>query len=218
MLSRRTIATILAEFLGTALLTLVVLAVSHSAIGLPFFIAIAVGLAIASATLVFGGISGAQLNPAITLGLWSVRQLKTVTAVTYIATQLLGALAAYYLFTYVTGVQITVVSKTAGSFDAHLLIAETVGALIFSLAWASVVFNKIENSKAASILGVTVVVAVIIAAAGTGGLINPALALGTKTWVWSTYVLGPVLGALVGFNLYSLFFAPEKELIKTSKK
>jgi hypothetical protein len=38
-------------------------------------------------------------------------------------------------------------------------------------------------------------------------LLNPAVALGAQAWVWGTYVLGPVVGALVGVNLYAYLFA-----------
>jgi hypothetical protein len=37
--------------------------------------------------------------------------------------------------------------------------------------------------------------------------LNPAVALGARSWVWGSYVVGPLLGAVVGTNLYALLFA-----------
>lgn len=208
-LSRKKIAMVVAEFLGTALLTLVFLAVSKSTIGLPYFISIILGLAVAGGTLMFSGVSGAHLNPVITLGLWSVRRIKTVPAVVYIASQFLGAIAAYFLYTYFIGQT----WHNSGSFEGRVLVAEAVGAFVFSLGWAATVYHRLETSKAAAVLGVSFLLAVFVSSAGAGGIVNPAVAFGARLWVWGTYALGPVLGAVIGFNLYSLLFAPSSELV-----
>ena len=44
-----------------------------------------VGLTIAGGTMVFGAVSGAHFNPAITIGLWSARRVKTLPAIIYVA-------------------------------------------------------------------------------------------------------------------------------------
>jgi aquaporin Z len=199
---------IVAEFLGTALLTLAVLAVSKSTIGIPYFVSIAAGLVVATATLTLGSVSGAHLNPIITIGLWSVRKVKTVPAVVYVAAQLLGGIAAYFLFTYF-------VSQTwgnTGHFDGRVLVSEAVGGFIFSIGVASAVFQRLEGGKAAAVIGMSLMLGVLVSSAGAGGIVNPAVALGVRSWVWGTYVLGPILGSIIGFNLYSLLFAPAKEL------
>src|SRR4051812_44927148 len=99
MFGRRNIATVVAEFLGAGVLTLLVLSVQRSTIGVPFFVAAAAGLTLALMVFVVGNISGGFFNPAVTLGLWTARRLPTVTAVLFVAAQLLGAWAAYYLYT-----------------------------------------------------------------------------------------------------------------------
>ncbi|HTH72188.1 MAG TPA: aquaporin, partial [Candidatus Pristimantibacillus sp.] len=137
MFERSKIARIVAEFLGTAILTAVVLTVSKSNLGVPYFIGLAGAMALAAGTMVFGAISGAHFNPAITLGLWSARQIKVLTAVVYIAAQLLGATVAYLLYTYfVSGSWMN-----TGHYDARVLVAEAVGAFVFSLGWAASVFS-----------------------------------------------------------------------------
>ena len=50
MFGRRKVAVIVAEFLGTAVLTLLILSVQRSTIGVPFFVAIAAGLTYALMT------------------------------------------------------------------------------------------------------------------------------------------------------------------------
>lgn len=212
-LSRKKIAMIMAEFLGTGVLTLTVLAVSKSTIGIPYFVSIAVGLAVAAGTLVFGAVSGAHFNPIVTLGLWSIRRVKTVPTIVYVAAQLLGAVAAYYLFTYFIN---QTWSNVPATFEGRILVAEAVGAFIFSLGFAAAVFNKLEGGKAAAVVGLSLLLGVLISSAGAGGIVNPAVALGVRSWVWGTYVLGPVLGAIIGFNLYSLLFAPASELVEKS--
>jgi glycerol uptake facilitator-like aquaporin len=214
MITRRKIAMLVAEFLGTGLLTLVILAVSKSAMGYPYFVAIAAGLASAMAILVLGGVSGAHLNPIITLGMWSVRRVKTIPAIAYLAAQFLGGIAAYYLFTYLIG---QTFPATTADFEGKTLVAEAVGALVFSLGWAAVVYHRLDGAKAAGVIALSLIVGMMIAAAGLGGLVNPAVALGAHSWVWGTFVLGPVLGAIIGFNLYGLLFAPASELVEKVK-
>ncbi len=214
MFGRKKIAMIVAEFLGTAILTLVVLAVSKSNIGIPYFIAIAAGLTIAAGTLVFGAVSGAHFNPAITLGLWSARRVKTLPALVYVAAQLLGGICAYLLYAYF----IKSSWPNASEFDSRVLVAETVGTFVFALGWAAAVYNKLEVGKAAFVVGASLVLGIFIASVGSAGILNPAVALGMRSWQLATYVLGPVLGAVIGFNLYALLFAPVSELAAEAKE
>src|SRR5206468_5329582 len=63
-------------------------AITHVGIALTF------GLIILAMIYTFGDISGAHFNPAVTIGFWAARRLPGREAVTYIATQCLGALLA----------------------------------------------------------------------------------------------------------------------------
>lgn len=208
MLQRNKIAMLVAEFLGTGILTAVVLAVSKSNIGIPYFVSLAVGLALAALVMVFGAISGAHLNPAITLGLWSARRIKSLPAVTYIVAQLLGDITAYLLYTYFVNTH----WANSGKFESRVLVAEAAGAFVFALGWAATVYRKLDGGKAAFVIGGSLAVGALVASMGSGGLLNPAVAMGLRSWVWGTYVLGPVLGAIIGFNLYALLFAPPEAL------
>ncbi|HEY5806191.1 MAG TPA: aquaporin [Candidatus Saccharimonadales bacterium] len=217
LLERKKIAMVLAEFLGTAILTSVVLAVSKSNVGIAYFVSLAAGLALAAGMLFFGAASGAHFNPAITIGMWTARRMKTLPALAYIAAQLLGGLAAYQLFSYLVNNTI----PASGAYDSRILVAEAVGAFIFSLACAATVYNKFSADKSALLAGAAFVVGLIVASVASVpgvSLLNPAIALGMNTWVWGTYVLGPILGAVIGFNLYALLFAPANSLLAKAGK
>ncbi|HSW99422.1 MAG TPA: aquaporin [Patescibacteria group bacterium] len=211
MFGRNKIAMLVAEFLGTGVLTAVVLSVSKSNIGIPYFVSMAIGLTLAALALVFGSISGAHLNPSITIGLWSARRIKTLPAIAYVAAQLLGGICAYLLYTYFVKTH----WANGGKFESRVLVAESTGAFIFALGWAATVYRKLDGGKAAFVVGGSLAVGALVASAGSGGLLNPAVALGLRAWVWGTYVLGPVLGAIIGFNLYALLFAPGEALLES---
>src|SRR4051812_10930348 len=130
MFARNRIAILMAEFLGTGMLALVMLSVQHSTIGLPYFVALAAGLALAVATVMFAREGGGHFNPAVTIGMWTARQIKTLPAIGYVAAQLLGAWAAYYLYVYFVK---TNLQPIGGHYDGRILVAEAVGALILAL-------------------------------------------------------------------------------------
>src|ERR1017187_2551650 len=100
MFGKRKLAALVAEFLGAGVLTLLVLSVQRSTIGVPFFVAAAAGLTVALMMVVLTDASTGQFNPAITLGLWTVRKVSTARALLYIIVQLLGGWAAYGLYRY----------------------------------------------------------------------------------------------------------------------
>lgn len=203
MFGRRKIAAIVAEFLGTGILTLLVLSVQRSTIGVPFFVALAAGLTIALLYFAVGNVSGGQFNPALTVALWTARKVATAKAVLYIVAQLLGAWGAYWLYTYYAKNSL---QPIGGKFDYHVLVAEAVGTAIFAFGYAAAWYQGFSTAVRASVAGLAYIVGVVAASAAAIGLINPALALGVRAWVWGSYVLGPVVGAVVGVQLYNLLF------------
>lgn len=217
MFGRKKIAMLLAEFLGTGVLTLVVLSVQRSTIGVPYFVGLAAGLAVILLMLIFGNVSGAHLNPAVTIALWTTGKAKTLAAALYIVMQLLGAWAAYGIYTYFVNSSL---QGIGGHYTARVMVAEIVGAFIFAFAWSAVVAQqRFNDGVVATAVGVSFALGLIIAAVAGIGLINPALALGTHSWDiwgsmgWGTYVLGPVVGAVVGVNLHKyVFVTAEREL------
>lgn len=210
MLRRKRLAMLVAEFLGTGILTLAVLSVQRSQLGLAYFVAIAAGLTVALLTYVLGNVSGAHLNPALTLALWTARRVRTIPALTYIAVQLLGAWAAYGLYRFFVNTEVQAVVQ---DYEPRILVAEAVGAMIFGLAWAYAAFNRAEEGRFAVVAGLSFAAAIIVASAASVGLANPALAEGVRAWEvfgqngWLNYAVGPLAGAVIGVNLYGLLFA-----------
>jgi glycerol uptake facilitator-like aquaporin len=214
MFGKKKVAMLVAEFIGTAVLVLSVLSVRSSGIGYSFFVALGAGLAVAALSFMLSESSGAQFNPALTIGLWVSRKVKTLPGILYVIVQLLGAWAAYGLFKYFTKSHLP---ASGGSYMGRVLVAEAAGTFVFAFAWAAAAAQKFDGVRRAATLGGGFALAIIVsslAAVGTGvGFANPALALGSHAWNiwgtmgWGTYVLGPVIGGIVGVGLYHLLFA-----------
>ncbi|HSX07076.1 MAG TPA: aquaporin [Candidatus Saccharimonadia bacterium] len=212
MFRKNRVAMLVGEFLGTTALTLIVLAISHSQLSLSYFIATAAGLMVALMTLSLAGISGAVFNPAMTIGLWTVRKLRTLQALSYLAVQLLGGAVAWELFVYLT--KIAGVHNT-GTYNARTLVAEVAGTFVFAFIWAAAIYQRFPLYAKAAAIGGALTVGSLVASLGSAGVMNPAVALGLHQWGWGTYVLGPVLGAIIGFNVYNLLFV-ETELAEVA--
>lgn len=217
MVSRKQIAVLVAEFIGTAVLALVMLSVQHSVLNLQYFVALAAGLALAVLVSTFSDNGPASFNPALTIGMWTVRQISTLRAVAFLIAEMLGAWAAYGLYTFFIK---STLQPIGGAYDGRILIAEATGAFVLSMAYAAAVFNGYGNAKKAATVGVAYTAAIILAASATIGIINPAIAFSMRAFDvfgsmgWTTYALGPVLGAVIGFNVYALLFAPESSLVR----
>ncbi|HVI60948.1 MAG TPA: aquaporin [Candidatus Saccharimonadales bacterium] len=203
MFTRQKVAALVAEALGTGVLVLLVLSVQRSTIGVPFFVALSAGLAVMLMVFAVGRASEAHFNPAITLGFWTARRISTVRAILYIAAQFLGAWLGYVLYTYFVNNSL---QDVGGHYSGRILAAEAVGAGLFGFGFAAAVYQGYSRAVTASFVGLAYVLGIIAASSASLGLLNPALALGVKAWVPATYVLGPVLGAVIGINLYALLF------------
>jgi len=212
MFRKNKLAMLVGEFLGTAALTLIVLSISHSQLSLGYFIASAAGLMVALMTLALAGISGAVFNPAMTIGLWTVRKLRTLQALSYLAVQLLGGAVAWELFVYLTKLSGI---HNSGAYSSRVLVAEVVGTFVFSFVWAAAIYQRFSLYAKAAAIGGALMAGSLVATLGSAGILNPAVALGLHQWGWGTYVLGPVLGAVIGFNLYNLLFV-ETELAEVA--
>jgi glycerol uptake facilitator-like aquaporin len=204
MLTKQHIAALVGEFIGTAVLATVVLAVANSQIGIALFIGLAAGLALMLLVFSLGRISGTHLNPAITIGLWTVREIKTVRALTYIVAQMLGGIGAWALFNYLVGSDTW--SNRETGYSSTILVAEVVGTAVFAFGIAAAIANKLEVGAKAAVIGGSLTIGVLVASIASPAFLNPAVAFAAQTWNW-TFVLGPVLGSVIGFNLYTLLIS-----------
>ncbi|MCB9822672.1 aquaporin [Candidatus Nomurabacteria bacterium] len=152
---------LLAEVLGTFVLATVALT-----IGQPLL----VGLTLVVLVFAMSSISGAHVNPVVTFGLWSIKKLEGVKVPFYWAAQFSGALFALVAFQLYKGQDLALSLGSFTKFDTKIVVAELIGAAIFTFAVASVIHrNQAEASKAAAI-GLALMVGLYVG----GGLLNQA--------------------------------------------
>jgi glycerol uptake facilitator protein len=215
MLERKKMGVIVAEFLGTMILALVVIgAAKYFNFTAPWYVGMAAAIALATLVGTIGKVSGAHVNPAITAGLWTLKKIPTPTALIYIAAQLLGGASALAIVEYVTNSD--VVASGMSTMDGRVFLAEVLGTAIFGFGVAAVVMQKLDGMQAAFTVGASLFLGVLVAAMAAPGFLNPAVALANNSWDKTT-VIAPLLGSIVGMNVYSFFLAPSDSL-KTSKK
>lgn len=200
MFGREKLALIIGEFLGTTGLALVVLSVARWR-SLPYFMAVAGGLAAATFMYTFRS----HANPAVTLGLWTIRKVQTVEAFIRVAIQMAAGLVAWQLCEYLLNSPLNNIAER--SFSWRTFTAEAIGGLVVGLG-AAAAYNVTRPNEArrAIQIGVAYGLAIMVASLAANGLVNPALALGLQSWSWS-YVLGPLAGASVGATLYVVCFS-----------
>jgi aquaporin Z len=176
-------------------------------------IAAAHGLALAVGVSATMHVSGGHLNPAVTLGLFSVGRIGPRDAGLYVVAQLLGAILAAYaakeLLPEMAGVVTQLgTPKLAPDVTTNQgMVIEAV--LTFLLVFA--VFGTAVDPAAPKIggFGIGTVVLFDILAGGnlTGAAMNPARAFGpaliSGTWIGQfIYWVGPILGGIAAAQLY----------------
>jgi MIP family channel proteins len=222
----------LAEFLGTFYLCFAGIAAIlstqapiNSGAGL-VGIALAHGLALSIAVSVFGGLSGAHFNPAVTIGMLATGRIKIPLAVSYIAAQLLGSTVAAHLCKFVFPAA-AVESANLGiplpgpwlteNVEMTVLVVEFV--LTFLLMTSIFGTAVDERGKAVKIggfgIGLTVAFDILAGGAVTGASMNPARSFGPALaqmdfhFHWC-YWAAPIAGAVVGALLYQHVILPEE--------
>lgn len=124
---------------------------------------------------------------------------------------MLGGLAAWALLKYFLGHNL---DNLAGQkFEWKVLIAEAVGAAVFLFGVTSAVYQKYEGGKLAFAVGTSLTIGILVASMASNGVLNPAVAVGLQSWNWA-YATGPLVGAVIGANLYSLLFAADYPAIR----
>jgi MIP family channel proteins len=212
----------LAEFLGTLILVLAITGlVSASAVtGLSQTnLALVHALALMGIVYSIGSISGAHVNPAVTLAMLAIRKITGRDSAIYIFMQLLGGLGGALLAkSFFLGSGALVNYGTPGVSDRYLqggslalaFLAEAVGA--FLLMWAvmgTAVNPTAPKGVAGAAIGGALALGVLIFAPATGASFNPARWFGpaaaSGTWhdAW-LYILGPIVGAAAAALAYHL--------------
>jgi glycerol uptake facilitator protein len=234
-------AAYIAEFVGTLLLVFFVTAVISLYVTAPSptnpapFIDFSV-IGLVHVFVLFGliqtlaVISGAHFNPAVTVVMTALRQIKPPDALIYIVAQLGGAVGGALLTKLLLkdegeGVNygMTEVSSRLDGAIFPGMVVEALGT--FFLVW--VILGVAVNPRAAKdwaafAIGAALGLGVLVLAPLTGAGFNPARSFGPAmvAWDWSgvvddfllVYVVAPVLGALIaGFLYLNLVLAPGKK-------
>lgn len=183
------------ELIGTFALTLIV-ALSLAGmfpVSTPVLATLTLGLFVYT----IGNISGAHINPAVTLGAWSIKKIETKDALLYIIAQCIGAGIAMMIVSKVGNVAVLTVSNTGLVFFAELL-----GTFFFTFGIASVVYGKNHQAVSGAVVGFSLLLGISIAVLlGSNGVLNPAVAFGIGS-LNVVYVLGPIIGSVLGMQAY----------------
>jgi len=196
----------ISEFIGT--FTLVLLGTGAIVIGDVFpgtiphvAVAAAFGLAVMTMIYAIGDISGAHINPAVTIAFWIARRLSGRDVFGYIASQLLGAIAASSLLRAVFPAHETLGSTLPTLGRGAALAVEIVLAFLLMFVILHVSQGAKEKGIMAGIaVGGTVSLEALVAGPLTGASMNPARSLGpaliggSLTGLW-IYLVAPILGA-----------------------
>lgn len=182
-----------------------------------------VGIALAFAFVVtamihaVGHLSGAHINPAVTLGFWSVRRFPATEVIPYIVAQCSGGVAASLTLRAIFG--------SAGGLGATLPAVPLVSA--FAIEWllsfalmfvimAVATDERVADGSAALAVGLTVGFCALVGGPITGASMNPARSFAPALvgdlwrghWI---YWLAPITGMLAaarGYEFLRLARAP----------
>ena len=169
------------------------------------------GLIIMVMVYATGHLSGAHINPAVTVAFTLTRHFPAREAVAYIAAQLLGAVAAALVLLAVWPDQPADLGATLPSVGVgSAVVYETVlTAFLMFVIMAVATDTRAVGSAAAIAIGATVGLDALFGGPVTGASMNPArsfgpaLASGTWTDFWIN-LAGPLTGAALGALAYQL--------------
>ena len=219
------ISCLLAEFFGTFLLVASIFAVQ----GQPLFVA----FALIGIILIFGGISGAHVNPAITIGAWVTKKIESKKAIGYIVAQILGAGFAWLILSaFMSGSEAASAQTTTGSLlfhtasltsgkEMYIFFAELLGSIILALGIATALKAKQNQITTAFSYGLSLLIGLVVAGSITAvfltesntslTFLNPAAAIAANGLSWNIwpiaiYIFAPVIGAVIGFVMQDFLY------------
>jgi aquaporin Z len=200
---------LLAEFIGTYCLlfagtgAIIINDISGGAVT-PLGIALTFGLIVFAMITALGGISGAHLNPAVTLGLFLAGRFPGDAVVPYVVSQLIGAVAASATLLTVFPQHPTLGGTVpSGSTLQSLLVEILLTAILMFVILSITAGHKTNRITAGMAIGTTIALASLFAGPISGASMNPARSLAPALMAWQLsalwiYLAGPVLGATLG--------------------
>ncbi|PKA54013.1 Aquaporin NIP3-1 [Apostasia shenzhenica] len=167
------------------------------------------GLAVMIVILSTGHISGAHLNPSLTIAFAVLRHFPWVQVPAYVAAQVAGSICASFALKGIFhpflsgGVTVPSVS-TAQAFFLEFVITFNLLFVVTAVATDT----RAVGELAGIAVGATVMLNILIAGSSTGGSMNPvrtlgpAVAAGNYKQIW-IYLVAPTTGAIAGAGAYT---------------
>jgi len=180
-----------------------------------------------------GHVSGAHVNPAVTLGLAATRKLPWNYVLAYVGAQLLGAILAAlatwaaYGFGARSEASLAATFPANGVSDLRAFVVEFLITFILVFVVISVATDeRVPAAVAPLAVGFALTSGIFIAGPVTGGAVNPVRALGPMLvsgrfdGVW-IYLVAPILGGIAAAFLYDRFVsdaqAPGQEPVQRAR-
>ena len=219
----------IAEFIGTLWLVLggcgsAVLAANFSSepfIGIGLVgVSLAFGLTVLTIAYALGRISGAHLNPAVTIGLWAGGRVEAGTVFPYIIAQILGGIAgAGILYLIATGNGSAIGDFAANGFAEHSpgkydMASASICEFVMTFIFIIVIMGVTEKDRAREAfagiaIGLCLTLIHLISIPVTNTSVNPARSISQAVFVqgWALeqvwlFIAAPILGAAVGGVVY----------------
>jgi aquaporin Z len=166
-------------------------------------IALTFGLVVLAMIYTFGDISGAHLNPAVTLGFWTARRMPFRDVLPYIISQILGAIAASAFLRFLFPQNKLLGTTMPSGSEMQSFALEAVLTFILMLTILNVSTGAKEKGITAGIaVGAVIGLEAMFAGPICGASMNPARSLGPALvsghfeHLW-LYILAPIIGAIV---------------------
>ncbi len=185
-------------------------------------IAIAFGFVVVAVAYSLGYVSGAHINPAVTVSMIVTRRIKVGIGAMYIVSQVAGATLAGYMLKILFPEALTsvflgtcVLGPNVSVTQAIVMEAVITFLLVF-VVYATVVDKRSTPALAGLAIGFVVLFGVMVGGAISGGSMNPARVFGpaiasghfANHYVWW---IGPFVGGLAAGFAYDLFFSEKKK-------
>jgi len=220
------VRSLIAEFVGTALLVLI--AVGSAVAGIdaigPLGVALAFGLTLLALAYAIGPVSGCHVNPAVTLGVLLSRGMTLPEAAGYWVAQFAGGIAGAAVLQLLTSGFGDVVDQTGtlGANDYGVTISLGGAFLIEALlTFVLVAVVLLVTGKAAApgfaglAIGLTLAAVHLVGIPLTGTSVNPARSLGPALFaggeplahVW-LFILAPLVGAALAVPVVRALATP----------
>ncbi|MGZ4035387.1 MAG: MIP/aquaporin family protein [Bacteroidia bacterium] len=199
------IATFFLVFVGTG--SVIIDHISNGKITLAG-ISIITGAIVSVMIILFGSLSGAHMNPAVTIALARKGEIQKKDIFPYILAQGIGAFAGSLLLKILFS-NSTTLGETLPSVNIYIAFLIEVGLTLFLMLVILIVSAK-TYSYSAWIIGATVAIGIFIGGNYSGGSMNPIRSLSPAilnhnvgtVWIFLT---APFIGALIALSLFNLF-------------